>query len=135
MLHPCRHCDLTYPREKRVATHEATCPVTLLYDAASANEPNTVARLIDEGVNCDALFEREKGCLENALTVATKRGYFDVVELLIKAGVFLDVRTGDLCTPRDLLDANSKMTSLINRCTPVAKITYAKIIENVIKTD
>jgi hypothetical protein len=67
--------------------------------------------------------------------VATKRGYFDVVELLVEAGVFLDVRTGDLCTPRDLLDANSKMTSLINRCTPVAKITYAKIIENVIKTD
>jgi hypothetical protein len=128
MLRPCRHCDLTYPREKRVATHEATCPVTLLYDAASANDPNAVARLIDEGVNCDALFERENGRLENALTVATKRGYFDVVELLIKAGVFLDVRTGDLCTPREMLLANSKMTNLIIRRTPVAKTTYAKII-------
>jgi ankyrin repeat protein len=128
MLRPCRHCDLTYPREKRVATHEATCPVTLLYDTASANDPNTVARLIDEGVNCDALFERENGRLENALTVATKRGHFDVVELLIKAGVFLDVRTGDLCTPREMLLANSKMTNLINRCTPVARLTYAKII-------
>jgi len=102
--------------------------VTLLYDAASANDPNAVARLIDEGVNCDALFERENGRLENALTVATKRGYFDVVEHLIKAGVFLDVRTGDLCTPREMLLANSKMTNLIIRRTPVAKTTYAKII-------
>jgi hypothetical protein len=141
MLRPCSHCVLSFLSDihgnqtKRVATHQADCPVTLLYNAACANQPEKVMTLIQKhkDLNCDAFFETEKDCLENALTVATKKNYLDVVEILIKAGSFVDVRTGfrgagDLCTPRDLLDANSKTASLIDRCTPVARITYAKII-------
>ena len=117
-LRPCHHCHLKFCFQKGVATHEATCLVTKLYDAASRGDEITVASLLRKGVDCDAIFEMEKGCTENALKVAIKRGYVGVIQILVKAGAFLDMRTTDLRTPRQLLDANIKTRSVIKQCAP-----------------